>query len=54
MDQNDDNILKEREFILTSDKKNEYKIKLFITNNELFCINLFIINYFYQKMFNNE
>ena len=40
----ENNILKEKEFILKSDKKNEYKIKLFITNNDLFCLNLFTNN----------
>ena len=37
-------ILKEKEFNLISDKNNEYRIKVFITNNELFCINLFTNN----------
>ena len=43
MELNEDeiNILKEKDFILISDKKIEYKIKLFITNNDLFCINIF-------------
>ena len=36
----ENDILKEKNFILTSDKKNEYKIKFYITNNELFYINL--------------
>ena len=42
MDQNEEenNIIKEREFNLISDKNNEYKIKLYITNNDLFCIDL--------------
>ena len=42
MDQNEDdnNIIKEREFNLISDKNNEYKIKLYITNDDLFCIDL--------------
>ena len=43
MEENEDeiNILKEKEFILISDKKVEYKIKLFISDNDLFCINAF-------------
>ena len=43
MEQNEDenNILKEKEFTLISDKNNEYKVKVFITSNDLFCINLF-------------
>ncbi len=43
MEQNDDEIyiLKEKDFILISDKNIQYKVKLFITNNDLFCINLF-------------
>ena len=42
MAQNEDNnyIIKEREFNLISDKNNEYKIKLYITNDDLFCIDL--------------
>ena len=42
MEQNDDEIynLKEKDFIIISDKKIEYKIKIFITNNDLFCINV--------------
>jgi predicted RNase H-like nuclease (RuvC/YqgF family) len=42
MEQNEEenNIIKEREFNLISDKNNEYKIKLYITNNDLFCIDL--------------
>ena len=41
MEQNDEEIynLKEKDFIIISDKKIEYKIKIFITNNDLFCIN---------------
>ena len=35
------NILKEKDFILTSDKNIEYKLKLFINNNDLFCITAF-------------
>ena len=34
-------ILKEKEFTLISDKNNEYRVKIFITSNDLFCINLF-------------
>ena len=43
MELNEDeiNILKEKDFILISDKKIEYKVKLFITNNDLLCINVF-------------
>ena len=43
MDQNEDevNILKEKDFILISDKNNEYKMKLFIDNNDLFCLTAF-------------
>ena len=40
MEQNKEEIyiLKEKDFILTSDKNIEYKIKLSIDNNDLFCI----------------
>ena len=43
MELNDDEniIIKEKVFNLISDNKIEYKIKLFITNNDLFCINIF-------------
>ena len=37
----ENNILKEKEFTLISDKNNEYKVKVFITSNDLFCIYLF-------------
>ena len=42
MNQNEkeNNIIKEREYIIISDKNNEYKSKLLITNNGLFCIDL--------------
>ena len=45
MEQKDDenNILKEKDFILKSDKKIEYRLKLFISNNDLLCINLYTI-----------
>ena len=42
-------IIKERDFIIKSDKKNEYKIKLFITNNELFYINFYNTSIFPSK-----
>ena len=45
----ENNIIREKEFILISDKNNEYKIKIFITNNDLFCINLFTIKNNLQK-----
>ena len=40
MEQNEDemNILKEKDFILTSDKNNEYEMKFFINSNDLFCL----------------
>ena len=43
MEQNEDelNILREKEIILISEKKIEYKVKLFITDNDIFCINVF-------------
>ena len=43
MEQNEDevNILKEKDFILISDKNNEYKMKLFINDNDLFCLTAF-------------
>ena len=44
-------ISKEKEFMLKSDKKNEYKIKLFISNNDLFCINLFTTKNFSMKKY---
>ena len=37
----ENNILKEKDFTLISDKNNEYKIKLFIKNNDLFCLTAF-------------
>ena len=51
MDQSEEenNILKEKKFTLISDKNNEYEIKLFITNNDLFFINLFTNIIFYLK-----
>ena len=46
MEQNEEenNILKEKEFTLISDKNNEYKVKVFITSDDLFYINLFSNN----------
>ena len=44
-------ILKEKNFILTSDKKNEYKVKFYITNDELFCINLITTKNFQSKKY---
>ena len=46
MDHNEEenNILKEKEFSIISDKNNEYRVKVFITSNDLFCINLFSNN----------
>ncbi len=41
LNEDENNIIKEKDFNLISDNKIEYKIKLFITNNDLFCINLF-------------
>ena len=43
MEQNEDeiNTLKEKKFILISDKNNEYKMKLFIDDNDLFCLTAF-------------
>ena len=43
MELNEDeiNIIKEKNFNLISDNNIKYKIKLFITNNDLFCINIF-------------
>ena len=41
LNEEENNILKEKEFTLISDKNNEYKVKVFITSNDLFCINLF-------------
>ena len=42
----ENDIIKEKEFKIISDKKNEYDCKLFITNNDLFCINLITTNNF--------
>ena len=39
----ENNILKEKEFTLISDKNNEFRVKLFISDNDLFCINLFSV-----------
>ena len=36
----ENNILKKKEFTLISDKNNEYKGEVFITSNDLFCINV--------------
>ena len=44
-------ILKEKNFNLISDKKNEYKLKLFINKNNLFCINLFTTKIFPSKKY---
>ena len=41
LNEEENNILKEKEFTLISDRNNEFKVKVFITSNELFCINLF-------------
>ncbi len=53
MEQNEDEIiiLKEKEFILISDKNNEYKIKLFINNNDLFCLTAFNTKIFPSKKY---
>ena len=43
MDQSEEenyNLKETDDFILISDKKNEFKSKLFIYNNDLFCIDL--------------
>ena len=39
-------ILREKNFIIKSDKKNEFNAKLFITTNNLFCLNLVTTNNF--------
>ena len=44
LNEEENNILKEKEFTLISDKNNEFKVKVFITSNDLFCINLFSNN----------
>ena len=44
LNEEENNILKEKEFTLISDKNNEYKVKIFITSDELFCIYLFSTN----------
>ena len=50
MEENEDEIiLKEKDFILISDKNNEYKIKLFIKNNDLFCLTAFNTKIFPKK-----
>ena len=51
LNEEETNILKQKEFILISDKKNEYKAKLFIINNDLFCINLFTNNDILSKKY---
>ena len=53
MEQLDDeiNIIKEKDFILTSNKKIEYKLKLFITYDDLFCINIFTTKSFPSKKY---
>ena len=45
------NIKETDEFILTSDKKNQFKSKLFISNNDLFCIDLFTTKDFPSKKY---
>ena len=53
MDQNEDevNILKEKDFILISDKNNEYKMKLFIDDNDLFCLTAFNMKNYPSKKY---
>ena len=53
MDQNEDevNIIKEKDFILISDKNNEYKMKLFIDDNDLFCLTAFNMKNYPSKKY---
>ena len=44
-------IIKEKNFIIISDKKIEYKLNFFISNNNLFCINVFTTNNFQNKKY---
>ena len=44
-------IIKEKEFKIISDKNNEFNCKLFITDNDLFCINLITTNNFQSKKY---
>ncbi len=44
-------IIKEKNFIIISDKKIEYKLNFFILNNNLFCINVFTTNNFQNKKY---
>ena len=37
---NENNIIRQKEFVLTSDKKNVFNAKLYITTNDLFCLDL--------------
>ena len=53
MEQNEDeiNILKEKDFILISDKNNEYKMKLYIDDNDLFCLTAFNLKNYPSKKY---
>jgi hypothetical protein len=42
-------IIKEKNFILISDKKIEYQIKFYINNNDLFCLTAFKQKFILQK-----
>ena len=44
-------IIKSKQFTLKSDKKNEYKLNLFISNDDLFCINVFTTNEHQNKKY---
>ena len=37
---NENNIIRQKEFVLTSDKKNVFNAKLYFTTNDLFCLDL--------------
>ena len=37
---NENNIIRKKDFVLTSDKKNVFNAKLYFTTNDLFCLDL--------------
>ena len=53
MEQNEDeiDIIKEKNFILISDKKIEYQMKFYINNNDLFCLTAFTTKIYPSKKY---
>ena len=48
---NENSIIRQKEFVLTSDKKNVFNAKLYITTNDLFCLDLVTIIDFQSKKY---